>query len=102
MAKNNSTITVVDLQSILSLIASRNDGEPSEERLILEENSSEGKFSPTENIDEAPSAFGKEVFIEAVRQYKCLWDTNDRNYKNRSMKINAWNDLSSLFNKDGK
>ena len=93
MAKSTSKITTVDLQSILSLIVSTNDGETSEERLMPEENASEGKFSPAENIDEAPSAFDKEAFIEAVRQYKCVWDTDDHKYKNRSMKINAWNDL---------
>ena len=93
---------MVDLQSILSLMASRNDGETSEERLMPEETASEGQLSLAENIDEAPSAFDKEAFIEVVRQYKCLWDTNDRNYKNRSMKINAWNDLSILFNQEGK
>ena len=67
MAKRNSKITAVDLQSILSLIASRNDGETSGERLMPEDNASEGTVSPTENIDEALSTFDKEAFIDAVR-----------------------------------
>ena len=28
-------------------------------------------------------AFDKETFIQALREFKCLWDTSDPNYKNR-------------------
>ena len=46
-------------------------------------------------------AFNKETFLQALREYKCLWDTSDPNYKNRNMKLNARQILSSLFNQDG-
>ena len=45
--------------------------------------------------------FDKEMFLQALREFKCLWDTSDPNYKNRTMKVNAWNILSSLFNQEG-
>ena len=45
--------------------------------------------------------FDKETFLQAVREFKCLWDTSDSNYENRTMKVNAWNTLSSLFNQEG-
>lgn len=32
----------------------------------------------------------KELFLQALREFKCLWDTSDKNYKNRTMKRNAW------------
>ena len=44
----------------------------------------------------------KEIFIEAVRDFRCLWDTNCPAYKERQTKINAWNSLSKMFNQDSK
>ena len=44
----------------------------------------------------------KEIFIETVRDFRCLWDTNCPAYKERQTKINAWNSLSKMFNQDGK
>ena len=44
----------------------------------------------------------KEQFLQALRSFHCIWDTSDRNYKNGTMKLNAWNCLSQLFNHEGK
>eukprot|EP00112_Aurelia_sp_Birch-Aquarium-sp1_P006989 Seg1763.3 transcript_id=Seg1763.3/GoldUCD/mRNA.D3Y31 product="hypothetical protein" protein_id=Seg1763.3/GoldUCD/D3Y31 len=53
--------------------------------------------------EEMPSKeFEKELFLEEIRMYRCLWDTNSEGYKNRPMKQNAWSKLSQLFNKDGE
>ena len=46
--------------------------------------------------------FDKEIFIEAVRKFRCLWDINDHSYKDRNMKVNAWKQLAVLFQKDGE
>ena len=46
--------------------------------------------------------FDKEAFIEAVRKLRCLWDTNDKSYKDRDMMVNPWRQLSSVFEKDGE
>lgn len=44
----------------------------------------------------------KELFLQALRDFKCLWDTSDANYKNRTMKLNAWGSLAQMFNQEGK
>ncbi len=46
--------------------------------------------------------FEKELFLEELRKYRCLWDINSDGYKSRPMKQNAWSKLSQLFNKDGE
>ena len=53
--------------------------------------------SPTEYVE-----FGKEFFIEEVRQLSFLWDSSNPSYKNRTVKANAWKKLSDIFNRDGK
>ena len=37
---------------------------------------------PIDN-EEASFEFDKEMFIEEVRKYRCLWDINSESYKNR-------------------
>ena len=54
----------------------------------------------SENFRE--SDIDKELFLEALRQYKCLWDTNDPSFKERNKKINAWKQLSQAFKTDGE
>ncbi|XP_065068912.1 uncharacterized protein LOC135694146 [Rhopilema esculentum] len=44
--------------------------------------------------------FDKEVFLEEVRKYRCLWDIASEGYKIRPMKQNAWSKIGQLFNKD--
>ncbi|XP_046841156.1 uncharacterized protein LOC124435262 [Xenia sp. Carnegie-2017] len=56
--------------------------------------------SQKSNFSVEGNTFDKEMFLQALREYKCLWDTSDPNYKNRNMKVNAWNALSSLFNQE--
>ena len=53
-----------------------------------------------EQLSELP--FDKELFLQALREYKCLWDISDSNYKNRTMKLNSWTALSLMFRQDGK
>ena len=52
--------------------------------------------------EEASFEFDKEMFIEEVRKYRCLWDINSESYKNRPIKQNAWDKIAAVFNKDGK
>ena len=56
---------------------------------------------PIDN-EEASFEFNKEMFIEEVRKYRCLWDINSESYKNRPIKQNAWGKIAAVFNKDGK
>ena len=37
-----------------------------------------------------------------IRKYRYLWDTNSSTYKDRNVRSNAWNELSDVFNKEGK
>lgn len=56
----------------------------------------------TENVAQETKEFDKEMFLQALRDFKCLWDTSDANYKNRTMKLNGWKSLSQMFNQEGK
>ena len=56
----------------------------------------------TENVAQETKEFDKEMFLQALRDFKCLWDTSDANYKNTTMKLNAWKSLSLMFNQEGK
>ena len=56
---------------------------------------------PIDN-EKARFEFNKEMFIEEVRKYRCLWDINSESYKNRPIKQNAWSKIAAVFNKDGK
>ena len=63
---------------------------------IVSENAGNSALSPlSENFD-------KEVFLEEVRKYRCLWDVNSEGYKMRPMKQNAWLQMSAVINRDGK
>ena len=37
-----------------------------------------------------------------IRKYRCLWDTNSSKNEDRNVRSNAWNELSDVFNKEGK
>ena len=56
----------------------------------------------TGNADEGSEDFDKETFIEAVRRFQCLWDTNDRAHKGRNIKANARRHLALVFQREGK
>jgi hypothetical protein len=40
--------------------------------------------------------------IEEVRRFPCLWDTTTRAYKETPLKVEAWRQISTLLNVDGK
>ena len=56
----------------------------------------------TGNDGKGAEDFDKETFIEAIRRFRCLWDTNDRTYKDRNVKANAWRYLALVFQREGK
>ena len=37
-----------------------------------------------------------------IRKYRCLWDMNSSKNEDRNVRSNAWNELSDVFNKEGK
>ena len=55
-----------------------------------------------QNVVQESGELDKELFLQALRDYTCLWDTSDTNYKNRTMKLNAWKSLSQMFRQEGK
>lgn len=55
-----------------------------------------------DNSEPTSVEFDKELFIEEVRKYWCLWDINLEAYKNRTIKKNAWAMIETIFNKDGE
>ena len=67
------------------------------DQLSVQENNDE----PIDN-KEASFEFDKEMFIEEVRKYKCLWDIHSKSYKNSHIKQNPWGKIAAEFNKDGK
>ena len=44
--------------------------------------------------------FDKELFIEEVRKFRCLWDLNSSCFKDRQMKRNAWAQIGQILNKE--
>nr|XP_047127880.1 uncharacterized protein LOC124808777 [Hydra vulgaris] len=52
------------------------------------------------NEEQIGGEFDKESFIEAVCKFRCLWDTNEKSYKNRNVKVNSLKQLSVIFNQD--
>ena len=54
------------------------------------------------NSNQSSTEFDRELLIEEVRKYRCLWDISSEVYKSKPMKQNAWYKLGQLFNKDGE
>ena len=44
----------------------------------------------------------KELFLEEVWKYWCLWDISWPSYKERNTKAIAWEKVAATFGKDGK
>ena len=63
---------------------------------IVPENAGNSALSPVS------VHFDKELFLEEVRKYRCLWDVNSEGYKLRPMKQNAWIQISAVLKRDGK
>ena len=51
---------------------------------------------------EQEQVFDKELLLEDVRKYRCLWDVTWPSYKERNTKANAWEKIGATFRKDGK
>ena len=52
--------------------------------------------------NEQEQVFDKELLLEDVRKYWCLWDVTWPSYKERNAKANAWEKIAATFGKDGK
>ena len=42
-----------------------------------------------------------EILVEEVRQFRCLWDTSCRAYKDGMKKQQAWREISAKFGASG-
>lgn len=56
--------------------------------------------SPEPSSDQ--QSFDLELFIEGFKAFPCLWNTSLVSYKDKNCKMNAWEKLSQMFEKDGK
>ena len=74
--------------------------ENEEEQLGTEEINHGLSDDEAKGVNESFTEFDKEIFLEEVREFPCLWDTNVASYKERPTKANAWKELSKIF-KDG-
>ena len=43
----------------------------------------------------------EEILVEEVRQFRCLWDTSCRAYKDGMKKQQAWREISAKFGASG-
>ena len=59
-------------------------------------------YSYENTAKEPEQLFDKELFLEEVRKYLCLWDVSWPSYKERNTKANAWEKVAATFGKDGK
>ena len=45
--------------------------------------------------------FDRETFLIELRKFPSIWCKKHLDYKQRNVKVNAWNKLAATFNKDG-
>ena len=45
--------------------------------------------------------FDRETFLIELRKFPSIWCKKHPDYKQRNVKVNAWNKLAATFNKDG-
>ena len=45
--------------------------------------------------------FDRETFLTELRKFPSIWCKKHPDYKQRNVKVNAWNKLAATFNKDG-
>ena len=45
--------------------------------------------------------FDRETFFTELRKFSSIWCKKHPDYKQRNVKVNAWNKLAATFNKDG-
>ena len=78
------------LEELLRQVRSRNEA------------SNEQSEDIHEVIPQVETVFDKELFIEEIRPFGCLWNTSLPSYKDRTVKANAWKKLSQIFDRDGQ
>ena len=59
-------------------------------------------YSYENTAKEPEQLFDKELFLEELRWYRCLWGVSWPPYKERNTKANAWEKIAATFGKDGK
>ena len=107
----NGDLNMCDLANLSSINSKQqpNDDEsisviPSscDETGLQETNDIASNFIVVNNPNQSSTEFDRELFIEEVRKYRCLWDISSEVYKSRPMKQNVWSKLGQLFNKDSE
>ena len=53
-----------------------------------------------EEVDNT-DAWSDEIFVEEIRNYRCLWDTSCQAYKDGSKKQQSWRELSQKYKQAG-
>ena len=114
----NGNLNVSDLAN-LSGMSSQQQNNNYENNVATPGSVHETTFQETQTIDSAitenntpadqydgeemySTEVNKELFLEEVQKYRCLWDISSEVCKSRPMKQNAWSKIGQLFNKDGE
>ena len=98
-----SSVTITD-EVLMSPCQFEDKGEAGDDILAVSDSEEvgEGTGRAPSCASSATREFHTEIFIESVRELPCLWNTSLTSYKDRAIKLNAWKQLSSLFNRDGE
>jgi len=82
-----------ELLLLLRQVQKTNAGSNSNTGILIDEDDPE----EVDNTD----AWSDEIFVEEIRNYRCLWDTSCRAYKDGSKKQQSWRELSQKFKREG-
>ena len=77
-------------------------GESQQEEQAEEEQQQCLETEEEEEHYEDESMFSREMFIERLRLYPGCWDPTSKLYKNRTTRVNAWEELAQASKQSGK
>lgn len=51
--------------------------------------------------DEANKAFDDEALVNLIKEYRVIWDSSNKGYRDKEVRKEAWTDISNALSKDG-
>lgn len=88
----NQTITTIDPEFLLLVRQFQEAQADHSNKNVIEDDVPE----------EITDAWSDEIFVEEIKNYRCLWDTSSRAYKDSLKKQQSWKELSQKFKREGK
>ena len=67
----------------------------------LENSSCDNEATIGTSLQCTSKEFDRETFLTELRKFPSIWCKKHPDYKQRNVKVNAWNKLAATFNKDG-